>query len=541
MPVFELTDLIQDEDLLAIAGRLLQLPPGLILATGESKSGKLTTLLALAKAIGKAGEPVAFLADKAEAFEPVRPLPDHWQEVHVEPSSKAWEIALQSSTVARARLIVVAPLSLQNARAVAAGRPDQWVLAAVETPVIGLDVAYALYEMGIDNATFVDRVRGVWSQFLVEKVCADCAQPARLSAAEMDYLFPTEPLLHDPKIEVGCSACEGRGTKNRDAVCEVLLIADATRPAVESALLEGMAPKLGSEWHVTAQDQARRLVAQGVIGVGTYRNAIRRNPLLRAQNMIEREQSRSFRLDIASRHKSEFLANMSHELRTPLNAIIGFSEVLESGMAGPISEKQREFASDIRDSGKHLLSLINDILDLSKIEAGKMELDVARFDLRSAIDNAMTLVRGRADRHGIHLEANVASNVTDYDGDERKFKQIVLNLLTNAVKFTPEGGSVTLTASRANGTYEFSVTDTGIGIAVEDQEKIFEEFQQVGSGHAGKAEGTGLGLTLTKRLVELHGGRISVTSAPGRGSIFTFNLPIGRPEAGHPFKVAGRA
>jgi signal transduction histidine kinase len=321
----------------------------------------------------------------------------------------------------------------------------------------------------------------------------------------------------------------------------VLLIADATRPAVESALLEGMAPKLGSEWHVTAQDQARRLVAQGVIGVGTYRNAIRRNPLLRAQNMIEREQSRSFRLDIASRHKSEFLANMSHELRTPLNAIIGFSEVLESGMAGPISEKQREFASDIRDSGKHLLSLINDILDLSKIEAGKMELDVARFDLRSAIDNAMTLVRGRADRHGIHLEANVASNVTDYDGDERKFKQIVLNLLTNAVKFTPEGGSVTLTASRANGTYEFSVTDTGIGIAVEDQEKIFEEFQQVGSGHAGKAEGTGLGLTLTKRLVELHGGRISVRSAPGRGSIFTFNLPIGRPEAGHPFKVAGRA
>ncbi len=429
----------------------------------------------------------------------------------------------------RAPLIALTPLSLQNARAVAAVSQGRWVLAAVETPVIGLDAAYALYEMGIDNATFADRVRGVWSQFLVEKLCADCSQPARLSPADMDYLFPTEPLLHDPRMEVGCPACEGRGTKDRDAVCEVLLIGDATRPAIERALLDGTAPELSPEWHVTAQDQARRRVAQGIIGIGTYRNAIRRNPLLRAQNMIEREQSRSFRLDTASRHKSEFLANMSHELRTPLNAIIGFSEVLVSGMAGPISEKQKEFAGDIRDSGKHLLSLINDILDLSKIEAGKMELEVARFDVRSAIDNAMTLVRGRADRHGIHLAANIAPDVAEYDGDERKFKQIVLNLLTNAIKFTPEGGSVGLAASRANGTYEVSVKDTGIGIAAEDQEKIFEEFQQVGVASAGKAEGTGLGLTLTRRLVELHGGKIQVASAPGQGSTFTFTLPITAP------------
>jgi signal transduction histidine kinase/HAMP domain-containing protein len=240
-------------------------------------------------------------------------------------------------------------------------------------------------------------------------------------------------------------------------------------------------------------------------------------------------QEKSRELEVANKHKSEFLANMSHELRTPLNAIIGFSEVMLNGMAGPVAADQKEFIGDIRDSGKHLLALINDILDLSKIEAGKMELDIARFDLPAAIDNAITLVRGRADRQGIRLQTSIDDEVAEYDGDERKFKQIVLNLLTNAVKFTPEGGTVTLAAARANGAYEFSVNDTGIGIAAEDQEKIFEEFRQVGTDYARKAEGTGLGLTLTRRLVELHGGTIRVASEPGRGSTFTFTLPIGNP------------
>ncbi len=237
-------------------------------------------------------------------------------------------------------------------------------------------------------------------------------------------------------------------------------------------------------------------------------------------------QEKSRLLEAANKHKSEFLANMSHELRTPLNAIIGFSEVMLTGMTGTLPEKQKEFIGDIRDSGKHLLALINDILDLSKIEAGRMELDVAHFDLRDAMANAMTLVRGRAERHGIRLESQVASEVGEYDGDERKFKQIVLNLLTNAVKFTPEGGSVTLGADRINGAYVFSVKDTGIGIAPEDQEAIFEEFRQVGTDYERKAEGTGLGLALTRRLVILHGGEIRVESAPGQGSTFTFTLPI---------------
>jgi signal transduction histidine kinase len=237
-------------------------------------------------------------------------------------------------------------------------------------------------------------------------------------------------------------------------------------------------------------------------------------------------QEKSRQLEIANKHKSDFLANMSHELRTPLNAIIGFSEVMISGMAGALPDKQKEFVGDIRDSGRHLLALINDILDLSKIEAGRMELDVARFDLKEAVNNAMTLVRGRADRHGIHLEQKIAPEVGTYDGDERKFKQIVLNLLTNAVKFTPEGGTVTMGAERVNGAYVFSVKDTGVGIAEQDQGLIFEEFRQVGSDYERKAEGTGLGLALTRRLVHLHGGEISVRSAPGKGSTFTFTLPI---------------
>jgi signal transduction histidine kinase len=240
-------------------------------------------------------------------------------------------------------------------------------------------------------------------------------------------------------------------------------------------------------------------------------------------------QDKSRQLEAANKHKSDFLANMSHELRTPLNAIIGFSDVMLGGMAGTMPEKQKEFIGDIRDSGRHLLALINDILDLSKIEAGRMELDVSRFDLQGAIANAMTLVRGRAERHGIKLATEVSTEVGNYEGDERKFKQIVLNLLTNAVKFTPEGGRVTMGAQRLNGAYVFSVTDTGVGIAPEDQEKIFEEFRQVGTDYARKAEGTGLGLTLTKRLVELHGGRLRVTSAVGKGSTFTFDLPITTP------------
>jgi len=231
-------------------------------------------------------------------------------------------------------------------------------------------------------------------------------------------------------------------------------------------------------------------------------------------------------LEVASRHKSEFLANMSHELRTPLNAIIGFSEVLGERMFGELNEKQAEYTDDILSSGRHLLSLINDILDLSKVEAGRMELELTKFDLPMAIDNALTLIRERANRHGVRLQHSVDDRLGELTGDERKIKQILLNLLSNAVKFTPAGGRVDVDAVSADGVVEISVSDTGIGIAPQDQETIFEEFRQVGTDYAQKREGTGLGLTLTRKFVELHGGKIWVESEVGKGSRFTFTLPV---------------
>ena len=236
---------------------------------------------------------------------------------------------------------------------------------------------------------------------------------------------------------------------------------------------------------------------------------------------------KSRQLEAASQHKSEFLANMSHELRTPLNAIIGFSEVLAEKMFGDVNDKQAEYLRDILESGRHLLSLINDILDLSKIEAGRMELEVSEFDLPQAIQNALTLVRERALRRGIALHHVIDAPVADIRADERKVKQVLLNLLSNAIKFTPEGGRIEIRAASTDGMVEVSVADTGVGIAPEDQETVFEEFRQVGPADK-KAEGTGLGLALSRKFIELHGGQIRVTSQVGLGSTFTFTLPVHR-------------
>ena len=236
-------------------------------------------------------------------------------------------------------------------------------------------------------------------------------------------------------------------------------------------------------------------------------------------------QDKSAQLEAANQHKSEFLANMSHELRTPLNAIIGFSEVMLERMFGELNDKQDDYLKDIHSSGKHLLSLINDILDLSKIEAGRMELDIEDFDIGEALGNTVTLIRERAQQHGIALSIDSAAASGSIRADQRKFKQIMLNLLSNAVKFTPDGGRIAVHAQRVDDALQVAVTDAGIGIAVADQEAVFQEFRQVGGNYTNKQEGTGLGLALTRRFVELHGGTLSVVSAPGQGSTFTFTLP----------------
>ncbi len=233
----------------------------------------------------------------------------------------------------------------------------------------------------------------------------------------------------------------------------------------------------------------------------------------------------NLQLAAASQHKSEFLASMSHELRTPLNAVIGFAEVLLERLFGELNEKQDEFLQDILSSGRHLLSLINDILDLSKVEAGRMELRLEPFNFPLALENAMTLVRERAKRHGISLSLTVDDRLGEFVADERKVRQILLNLLSNAVKYTPDGGRISVAAALANGCAEIAVSDTGIGIAPEEQAAIFEAFRQVGREQTQKREGTGLGLTLAKSYVELHGGKISVQSELGKGATFTFTLP----------------
>ena len=241
-------------------------------------------------------------------------------------------------------------------------------------------------------------------------------------------------------------------------------------------------------------------------------------------------EEKSRQLEVASQHKSEFLANMSHELRTPLNAIIGFSEVLSDRMFGELNEKQEEYLKDIYASGTHLLSLINDILDLSKIEAGRMELELTEFHFPTAIENAVMLVRERAGRRSIALQTQIDNRLGQIQADERKIRQVVLNLLSNAIKFTPEAGRIDVSAIPKDGFVEVSVSDTGVGIAPEDQEKVFEEFRQVGTA-AKKVEGTGLGLTLCRKFVELHGGKIWVKSQVGEGSTFTFTIPMRREES----------
>jgi signal transduction histidine kinase/ActR/RegA family two-component response regulator len=236
---------------------------------------------------------------------------------------------------------------------------------------------------------------------------------------------------------------------------------------------------------------------------------------------------RSAELEVASRHKSEFLASMSHELRTPLNAVLGFSEVLLERMFGDINERQEEYLRDIHSSGKHLLELLNEILDLSKVEAGQMELEFIPLDVPAALEYAASMLRERATAHSIELRVELGDGLGAVEADELRFKQVALNLVSNAVKFTPDGGSVVIRAVEVDTDLQVTVTDTGVGIPIEDRVRIFESFQQGGRG-ASREEGTGLGLTLSRRIVELFGGRMWLVSEVGVGSTFGFSIPTRR-------------
>ena len=363
-----------------------------------------------------------------------------------------------------------------------------------------------------------------------------------------EYEEATEEFVHRAATETGGALAEarratrvqkGEGVVGRTAITlEPVQVPDITVPgAHESRLRENLIESGVRAILAVPMVREGRLIGSLVVSRNHPGNfPIEVIELLRTfatQSALAIQNARLFReiadksrqLEAASRHKSEFLANMSHELRTPLNAIIGFSEVLAQGMFGAINEKQTEYLQDILESGRHLLSLINDILDLSKIEAGRMELEAADFDLPSAIENALVLVRERAIRRGIRLGSTIDPRLGMISGDERKVKQVLLNLLSNALKFTPEGGEIDVTARLHDHLAEVSVADTGIGIAPTDQSTVFEEFRQVGTADK-KAEGTGLGLTLSRKFIELHGGKIWVQSEVGRGSTFTFTLPV---------------
>jgi PAS domain S-box-containing protein len=307
---------------------------------------------------------------------------------------------------------------------------------------------------------------------------------------------------------------------------------NAHRAGIAHYLTTGDGPVLGKVLELTALDRTGRefpvelaISRASALGdkplfVGLVRDITTRKEAERAINNLNAE------LRIANQHKSEFLATMSHELRTPLNAILGFSELLLDDSVGKYNAAtSQKFLTQISTSGKHLLDLINDILDLSKVEAGQMFLELETVSIAETVGLVMNTIEPIASKKGVRVEANVGA-AGRLQADPHKMVQMLLNLVSNAVKFTPEGGSVTIAAQRQAETVEISVTDTGIGIAKSDLDRLFREFQQLDSGPGRHQEGTGLGLALTKRLAALHGGDVRVVSEPGKGSVFTLELPL---------------
>jgi signal transduction histidine kinase len=252
-----------------------------------------------------------------------------------------------------------------------------------------------------------------------------------------------------------------------------------------------------------------------------------------AQSTLAIENARLFReieqkgreLVVASQHKSQFLANMSHELRTPLNAILGYTELIIDGIYGETPEKAQAVLKRVESNGKHLLGLINDVLDLSKIEAGQLKLSLADYSIKDVVNNVVSAVEPLATKKKLNFKVDVRPDMPTAHGDEQKLTQVLLNLTGNAIKFT-DAGEVAIKVSAANGSYTVAIHDTGPGISAADQAKLFQQFQQADNSITKTKGGTGLGLAISKRIIELHGGSISVQSSVGQGSTFAFTLPI---------------
>jgi signal transduction histidine kinase len=279
--------------------------------------------------------------------------------------------------------------------------------------------------------------------------------------------------------------------------------------AIGSVTLRRAEPGTFTERQITLLET---FASQAVIAIGNVR-------------LFTEIQEKSRQLEIASQHKSQFLANMSHELRTPLNAILGYAEMMADGLYGDVGEKAQGVLERVQTNGHHLLGLINDVLDLSKIEAGQLALSIERYSVADTIATVVLATESLARTKGLSLTTDVAEGLPTGTADARRLSQVLLNLVGNALKFTDQGG-VVIRAVRVADRFELSVVDTGPGIAEADQAKIFEEFQQVDNTSTRKKGGTGLGLSISRKIVELHGGRISVRSEFGKGSTFTVSIPI---------------
>ncbi len=354
-----------------------------------------------------------------------------------------------------------------------------------------------------------------------------------------------KPLLLNGKVDP--AEFPGTPEKNRritSAMCVLLKIGEKNIGVMNVNLVDR--DRSFSKTDLKLMNIFANNVAGGIYNASLYQRTRSFNVQLE-----KKVKERTKELVAANKTKSDFLASMSHELRTPLNAIIGFSEVLRDRYFGNLNEKQADYINDILESGKHLLSLINDILDFSKIDAGRVGLELAPVNTKDLLDDSINMIRNKAKDHGIRLDTHIPEELPDLEiqADERKLKQVMFNLLSNAVKFTPHDGEIRVTADlisefgiriselkgeekqsairNPQSAIEISVADTGIGIASEDQERIFEPFCQLSDTLVDKTPGTGMGLTLAKRLVEMHGGRIWVESeGEGKGSRFSFTLPV---------------